>query len=152
MFSAFPLGNWRISIDNTSTTSIKFSWQNLQTLVGQQTSHYFIFVKYSYGRGLNEYIVPGNTISYVVSGLTGYKEYRLSVVGVNYSGNAYNSTEITAWTEEGGTCNIPKYVVVAFFLGGGVISRASQVHANKLLLWSLASLSNNDGDGFENVS
>ena len=55
----------------------------------------------------------------MVSGLTGYKEYRLSVVGVNYSGNAYNSTEITAWTEEGGTCNIPKYVVVAFFLGGG---------------------------------
>ena len=51
----------------------------------------------------------------MVSGLTGYKEYRLSVVGVNYSGNAYNSTEITAWTEEGGTCNIPKYVVVAFF-------------------------------------
>ena len=154
MFSAFPLGNWRISIDNTSTTSIKFSWQNLQTLVGQQTSHYFIFVKYSYGRGLNEYIVPGNTISYVVSGLTGYKEYRLSVVGVNYSGNAYNSTEITAWTEEGGTCNIPKYVVVPFFWGGGggVISRASQVHANKLLLWSLGSLSNNDGDGFENVS
>ena len=55
----------------------------------------------------------------MVSGLTGYKEYRLSVVGVNYSGNAYNSTEITAWTEEGGTCNIPKYVVVAFFWGGG---------------------------------
>ena len=55
----------------------------------------------------------------MVSGLTGYKEYRLSVVGVNYSGNAYNSTEITAWTEEGGTCNIPKDVVVAFFLRGG---------------------------------
>ena len=55
----------------------------------------------------------------MVSGLTGYKEYRLSVVGVNYSGNAYNSTEITAWTEEGGTCNIPKDVVVAFFGGGG---------------------------------
>ena len=89
----------------------------------------------------------------MVSGLTGYKEYRLSVVGVNYSGNAYNSTEITAWTEEGGTCNIPKYVAIAFFLGGGgVISRASQVHANKLLLWSLGSLSNNDGEGFENVS
>ena len=70
----------------------------------------------------------------MVSGLTGYKEYRLSVVGVNYSGNAYNSTEITAWTEEGGTCNIPKDVVVVFFLGGGVICRASQVHANKLLV------------------
>ena len=84
----------------------------------------------------------------MVSGLTAYREYRLSVAGVNYSGNAYNSTEITAWTEEGGTCNILKdvffcFVVVVvvvfccccccFFLGGGM-SRASQVYANKLLV------------------
>ena len=47
----------------------------------------------------------------MVSGLKAYREYRLSVAGVNYSGNAYNSTEITAWTEEGGTCNISKDVV-----------------------------------------
>ena len=114
LFLAFPLGNWRVSVDNTSTASIRFSWQNLQTLVGQQISHYFIFVKDSYGRGLKEYIVPGNTISHVVSGLTRYREYRLSVAGVNYSGNAYNSTEITAWTEEGGTCNIPRCCVCLF--------------------------------------
>ena len=108
MFLAFPLGNWRVSIETSSTTSIRFSWQNLQTLVGQQASHYFIFVKDSSGRGLNEYIVPGNNTSHVVSGLTVSREYRLSVAGVNYSGNAYNSTEITAWTDEGGTCNISK--------------------------------------------
>ena len=125
MFLAFPLGNWRLSIENTFTTSIRFSWQNLQTLVGQQTSHYLIFVKDSNGRGLNEYIVPGNTNSHVVSGLTAYREYGLSVVGVNYSGNAYNSTEITAWTEEGGTCSICNF----FFL---FISRVSQVYAKKL--------------------
>ena len=129
MFLAFPLGNWRISVDNTSTTSIRFSWQNLQTLVGQQTSYYFIFVKDSYGRGLKEYIVPGNTISHVVSGLTAYREYRLSVAGVNYSGNAYNSTEITAWTDEGGTCNISKDVVFVCFFVFLFISRVSQVYA-----------------------
>ena len=116
MFLAFPLGNWRLSIDNTFTTSIRFSWQNLQTLVGQQTSHYLIFVKDSNGRGLNEYIVPGNTNSHVVSGLTAYREYRLSVVGVNYSGNAYNSTEITAWTEEGGTCSISNFFCCCWYL------------------------------------
>ena len=129
MFLAFPLGNWRVSVDNTSTTSIRFSWQNLQTLVGQQTSYYFIFVKDSYGRGLKEYIVPGNTISHVVSGLTAYREYRLSVAGVNYSGNAYNSTEITAWTDEGGTCNISKDVVFVCFFVFLFISRVSQVYA-----------------------
>ena len=118
LFLAFPLGNWRVSIETSSTTSIRFSWQNLQTLVGQQASHYFIFVKDSSGRGLNEYIVPGNNTSHVVSGLTVYREYRLSVAGVNYSGNAYNSTEITAWTDEGGTCNISKdfFVVVVVYI------------------------------------
>ena len=50
----------------------------------------------------------------MVSGLTEYREYRLSVAGVNYSGNAFNSTEITAWTEEGGTCNIPRCCVCLF--------------------------------------
>ena len=106
LFLAFPLANWSVSIDNTTATSIRFSWQNLQALVGQQLSHYFIAIKDSYGGSLNEYIVSGNTTSHVFSGLTGYKEYRLSVVGVNYSGDAYNSTEITAWTDEGGTCII----------------------------------------------
>ena len=134
LFLAFPLGNWRVSIDNTSTTSIRFSWQNLQTLVGQQTSHYFIFVKDSYGRSLNEYIVPGNTISHVVSGLTAYSEYRLSVAGVNYSGNAYNTTEITAWTEEGGTCNISKDVVFVCLFVCLFICRVSQVYAKRLLV------------------
>ncbi|CAH3169781.1 unnamed protein product, partial [Porites lobata] len=42
--SAFPLPNWSLSIVNATTTSIRFSWQNLQTLVGQLISHYFVVV------------------------------------------------------------------------------------------------------------
>ena len=103
---AFSPANWSVFIDNTTTTRIRFSWPNLQTLVGQQLSYYVTVIKNSYGSGLNGYIVPGNTTSHVFSGLTAYREYRLSVFGVNYSGNAYNSTEITAWTDEGGTCII----------------------------------------------
>ena len=103
LFLAFPLANWSVSFDNATATSIRFSWQNLQSLVGQQLSHYFIVVKASYGSRLNEYIVSGNTTSHVLSGLSAWREYRLSIVGVNYRGNAYNSTEITAWTDEGGT-------------------------------------------------
>ena len=105
-YLAFPLANWSVSFDNATAISIRFSWKNLQTLVGQQTSHYFIFVKASYGSSLNEYIVSGNTTSHVLSGLSAWREYRLSIVGVNYRGNAYNSTEITAWTDEGGMCII----------------------------------------------
>ena len=104
---------------------MRFSWQNLQTLAGQEISHYFIVVKNSYGNGVNGYIVPGNTTSHVLSGLSPYTEYRLSVVGVNFRGNAYNSTERTAWTDEGGTCNRSKDVVLFFMYCW------SQVYLNK---------------------
>ena len=103
---AFSPANWSVFIDNTTTTGIRFSWPNLQTLVRKQVSHYFTVIKNSYGNSVSGYIVPGNTTSHVFSGLTAYREYRLSVFGVNYSGNTYNSTEITAWTDEGGTCII----------------------------------------------
>ena len=46
--------------------------------------------------------MSGNTTSYVLSGLSGYTEYRLSVVGVGVNGTAYNSTEVTIRTDEGG--------------------------------------------------
>ena len=98
--------NWSVSSDNATTTSIQFSWQNLRTLLDQQISHYFVVVKNSYGSSLKEHIVSGNTTSHVFYGLSVYREYRLFVVGVNNSGGAYNSTESSAWTDEGGKCII----------------------------------------------
>ena len=98
--------NWSVSTDNATTTSIQFSWQNLRTLLDQQISHYFVVVKNSYGSSLKGHIVTGNTLSHVFYGLSVYREYRFSAVGVNYSGNAYNSTEISAWTDEGGTLHL----------------------------------------------
>ena len=105
LFLVSPLAYWSISIYYTNTTSIQFSWQNLEILVGQQISHYFIVVKNSFGSSVNEYIVPGNTTSHVLSGLPPSTEYRLCITGVNFRGNAYN-TERTAWTDEGGMCKI----------------------------------------------
>ena len=61
-------------------------------------------LKDSSGSSVNDYIVLGNTTSHLFSGLMVYRKYWLSAVGVNYSGNAYNSTEISAWTDEWGTC------------------------------------------------
>ena len=101
---ASPLAYWSVSIYYTNSTSIRFTWQNLQILVSQQISHYFIDVKNSYGSSVNSYIVPGNTTSHVLSRLSPDTEYRLCVIGVNFRGNAYNSTERRAWTDEAGMC------------------------------------------------
>ena len=46
--------------------------------------------------------MSGNTSTAVFNGLLPYTKYRLGVVGVNGSGQAYKSAEVTAWTEEGG--------------------------------------------------
>jgi len=46
--------------------------------------------------------MSANSTSVAFTGLLPYGEYRLSVVGVNGTGQAYSSAEVTAWTEEGG--------------------------------------------------
>ena len=59
---AFLPANLSVSIDKTTLTSIRFSWQNLQTLVGQQISYYPVVVKNSYGNSVNGYIVPSEAL------------------------------------------------------------------------------------------
>ena len=100
------MANWSTFIDNTTTTSIQFSWQNLSPLLGQQISHYFVVLKSVNGSSLKGNIMSGNTTSHVFPGLSGYTKYRLSVIGVNVNGTAYNSTEVTVRTGEGGTYSI----------------------------------------------
>lgn len=46
--------------------------------------------------------MSANSTSVAFTGLLQYREYRLSVVGVNGIGQTYSSAEVTAWTEEGG--------------------------------------------------
>ena len=46
--------------------------------------------------------MSANVTSVAFTGLLQYREYRLGVVGVNGSGQARSSAELTAWTEEGG--------------------------------------------------
>ena len=44
--------NMSVSIDKITTTSFRFPWQNLQTLVGQQIAYYPVVVKNSHGKRL----------------------------------------------------------------------------------------------------
>ena len=102
LFVAFPLANWSLSIGNTTTASIQFSWQSLHEVLGQQISYYFVVIKNLNGSSLSGHIASGNTTSHVFSGLATYMEFLLCVVGVNSKGNSYNSTDKTVWTDEGG--------------------------------------------------
>ena len=52
-FLAIPVANWSASIENTTTTSIRISWQNLTPVLGRRILHYFVVIKSSNGSILN---------------------------------------------------------------------------------------------------
>ena len=41
-----------------------------------------------------------------VLGLSSYTEYQVRIIGINSYGQPYNSSNVTALTEEGGKCSI----------------------------------------------
>ena len=102
-FSALLLGNWSVSIGNTTTTSIRVSWQNLTPLLGRRIPHYVVLIKSTNGSILNGNIVPEDTTSDAFHGLSPFTEYQLSVVGSDDQGSAYKSNEVSSRTDEGGT-------------------------------------------------
>ena len=99
-----PIANWSVSIVNTTKNSITIQWPNLSPILNEQVLHYFGLIKTTNGSILNCHIMPANSTSVSFTGLLPYRQYRLSVVGVgvNGTGQAYSSSEVTAWTEEGG--------------------------------------------------
>ena len=102
-FLALPLSNWSVLIGNTTTASIRISWQNLTPLLGRRIPHYVVVIKSINGSILNGNIVPEDTTSAAFYGLSPFTEYQLSVVGADDQGIAYKSNEVSGWTDEGGT-------------------------------------------------
>ena len=101
-YLAIPVANWSALVENTTTTSIRISWQNLTPVLGRRILHYFVVIKSSNGSISNGNFRSENTFSDVFYGLSPYREYRLNVIGVDEEGRAYNGSELVAWTEEGG--------------------------------------------------
>ena len=96
------MANWSVSISNTSQTSITIHLPNLSPIVNQSILHYFGLTRDANDNIINSDLVTRNDTSLVFDWLSPYKEYHLSVFGINSNGEAYKSVEVTAWTEEGG--------------------------------------------------
>ncbi|KAL9953500.1 hypothetical protein ACROYT_G040923 [Oculina patagonica] len=108
--SALPVANWSVSAGNTTQTSIAIHWPNLTPILHQPVLYYLGLIKSSNGSILNQDILSGNTSSVAFHGLSPYREYRLSVVGVNGSGQAYKSAKVIARTEEGVPSRAPSNI------------------------------------------
>ena len=98
---AIPL-DWNVTIGNTSRTSIRVHWENLAPLI-DDTVLYYIANAHD-GNLSSATVVPGNSSTANVLGLSTYTEYQVSVMGINRHGQPYNSSSVTVRTEEGGVC------------------------------------------------
>ena len=108
--SALLIANWTVTVGNTTTTSITIHWHNLTPVINRPVLHYISLLRNSNESDVsNAVVVNGNTTYTNIAGLSTYTEYQVSVVGVSSDGQPYTSSNVTAWTEEGGTISFLLY-------------------------------------------
>ena len=89
-----------MTVDNTSKTSMTVHWENLAPLINE-TVLYYIANAHN-GNLSRAAVVSGDLYSANILGLSTYTEYQVNVIGINSNGQPYNSSNVTALTEEGG--------------------------------------------------
>jgi len=95
--------NWNVTVENTTTRSIKVNWKNLTPVINKMVLYYIVQMRNQNGSDvLNALVVNGSATYVDVTGLSPYTEYQVSVVGVSSDGQPYKSSNVTALTEEGG--------------------------------------------------
>ena len=88
-----------MTIGNTSRTSITVHWENLSPLINNTVLYY---IAYAHDGNLSSAaVVSGNLNTSNVMGLLPYTEYQVRIIGINSLGQTYNSSNVTALTEEG---------------------------------------------------
>ncbi len=111
--SASLIANWNVTVGHTTRTSIIIHWQDLTPLITKRVLHYIGLIRNRNGSDvLNAVVVDGNKTYANIAGLSTYTEYQVSVVGVSSDGQPYQSSNFTAWTEEGGIAYFTSLFVV----------------------------------------
>ena len=93
-----------MTVDNTARTSMTVHWENLAPLINETILYYI--ANAHHGNLSRAAVVSGDLLSANIVGLSTYTEYQVNVIGINNNGQPYNSSNVTALTEEGGKCCI----------------------------------------------
>ena len=89
-----------MTVDNTAKTSMTVHWENLAPLINETVLYYI--ANAHHGNLSRAAVVSGDLRSANIVGLSTYTEYQVNVIGINNNGQPYNSSNVTALTEEGG--------------------------------------------------
>lgn len=94
--------DWNVTVGHATGKSVLIHWQNLASLINQQMVYYIALISNKNGRTINAVLVSGNATLASIPGLSTYVEYKVRVIGVNSDWQTYQSSNVTAWTDEGG--------------------------------------------------
>ena len=101
IYLAIPVFGWNVTIYNRTTTSFTLQWKRLITDNNHHSKFYIIEVKNIQGTILAVETVPGNDITTVIQGLRPSTKYRVSVFGIDGTGQPYKSLESVTATNTG---------------------------------------------------
>lgn len=120
--TAFLEPSWTVSLRRAEGKSLMFNWTNLTAAIKQHMVGYFVLVRNTNGTVVNVVFATGNASYANIPGLTPYTEYHVRVIGISSDGNPYNSSNITAWTDETG--------MLLYFYCQSCIKRSPSVHGS----------------------
>ena len=101
MYLAILVLGWNVTIFNLTSTSFTLQWSKLNTDDNHDAKFYIVEVKSIQGIILTVDTVPGNTTSTVMKGLRPSTKYRVSVFGIDGTGQPYRSFETVTTTFKG---------------------------------------------------
>lgn len=104
--SALPTANWNVTVVNSSATRITIRWQDLAPMINESVLYYIALIRNTSGDLLNSVVVSGNTRFANLFRLSPFTKYQFGVIGVKKDYETYESSNVMAWTAEGGKCEL----------------------------------------------
>ena len=98
--SAPLLTGWRVTVANTTSSSISVQWTNLTSLVNRQARNFIVLLNSNNGSALANKVTHGNQLTTEIIGLEHSTNYTVILVGVDEQGQPYKSLAVNATTEE----------------------------------------------------
>lgn len=92
------LSGWKVTVENTSFSSIHIRWINLTSLLNRQVRHYIVFLNMNNGSSLSHKITDGRQLATEVAGLKPSSNYTVQVFGIDETGQPYRSVAEDART------------------------------------------------------
>ena len=98
--SASFVAGWRVSVDNTTFSSIIIQWTNLTSLQNHHVSHYIVLLYRTNGSALMNKVTPGNRLTTEIDGLVHSTNYTVEVFGVDEVGQPYKTPTVNSSTKK----------------------------------------------------